>query len=219
MTSIDFGPNAGLPAGYARWNAGAILLRGHSPTLSANWFGPALGALGGNRFDAPRPRTSSDPGVCYIAEGLGGVLHERVFRGVVVPQLSRATLSAAHAVTDVTLGRDLILIDLVVAIAVHGLQLSDTTAPPLVSPHAPLRYPATQGMAGAWAATNAAAGFPVPGGQVDGILYVSRFGPADRCLALWDVAVSALSWGSAQPLGGHVQLTAACGMLGVLVVP
>lgn len=219
MTSIDFGPNAGLPAGYARWNAGATLLRGHSPGNSANWFGPALGSLGTNRFDPPRPRTSTDPGVCYIAEALTGVLHERVFRGVMVPQVSRATLSASHAVTDVTLNRALILIDLVAAIAVHGLQLSDTTAPPLISPHAPLRYPATQGMAGAWAATNGSSGFPVPGGQVDGILYVSRFGPVDRCVALWDVAQSALTWGAAQSLGGHLQLTAACGMLGVQVVP
>ncbi len=218
--SIQFGPSAGLPAGFAQWQSGSVLLRGHSPSLAANWFGPAQGTLGTNRFDPPRARTSSDAGGCYLAEGLIGLMHERVFRGALLPQVSRANLSAHHAVTEATLTRDVVLIDLVVAIAVHGLQLSDITAPPLLAPHAPLRYPATQGMAGAWAAINASAGFAgAPGGQVDGILYVSRFGPSERCVMLWDLASSALRWGSAQPLGSHPGLSAACGALGVREVP
>jgi len=218
--TIDFGPSAGLPAGFASWRSGSALVRGHSPSKSANWFGPALGALGSNRFDPPRPRTLNDPAGCYLAEGIIGLLHERVFRGALQPQVSRTTLSAHHAVTEATLLRDVVLIDLVVATAVHGLQLSDITAPPLLAPHAPLRYPATQGMAGAWAATNASAGFAgVPGGRVDGILYVSRFGPAERCVVLWDLAHGALRWGSALPLGAHGGLRAACGALGVREVP
>ena len=216
---ISHGPLAGLPAGYARVASATSLERGHSPGLAPHWFGPAIGTVGGNRFDLPTPRAATDPGVCYLAERLLGALHERVFRGVHQPSVSRTTLSAHHAITPVATVRDLVLIDLVAGISVHGLQLHDITALPNVHPAAPLRYPATQGMAGAWASTNAASGFPVPGGRVDGILYVSRFGANEACLALWDIAAPALGWGTPQPLGSHPGLVAACNAIGVVVVP
>ncbi len=44
--------------------------------------------------------------------------------------------------------------------------------------------------------------------------HVSRFGPADRCVALRDLAQSLLTWGTSQPLCMHMQLTAAREMCG-----
>ncbi len=217
--SVSHGPAAGLPAGYATWASGASLLRGHSPLSSPNWYGPAIGATGTNRFDLPTPRAATDPGVCYVAASLTGVLHERVFRGVNQPVVSRRTMSAQHAVCDVASTRDLVLIDLVAGLSVHRLQLHDITAPPVVLPPGSLPYPATQGLVGSWAATNARRGFPVPGGRVDGILYVSRFGANEYCLAIWDVAAPFVSWRTSQLLGAHAQLATACGALGVIVVP
>lgn len=135
------------------------------------------------------------------------------------PLISRATLSTHHAVSDVASICDLILIDLVAGLSAHGLQLHDTTAPPLVHPSAPLRYPLTQGLVGSWAATNARRGFPVPGGHVDGILYVSRFGANEYYLAVWNVAAPFLTWSSSQPLGAHARLTTECAAIGVVVGP
>lgn len=212
---VLFGPTAELPAGYARCRAGLPLRRGHTPGLTPDWFGPDIGVLGENRFDPPRPRTPADPGVCYVAESLIGVLLERVLRGVKWPAVSRTTLNAKHSVSDAVLTRDLVTLDLIQALGVHRLELIDVCAPPDLTPGAPLRYPRTQQLAGEWAARNAGGGHPVPGGRVDAILYVSRFGPGARCLAIWDTAREAVDWGSTVPLGSASGLEEACEALDV----
>lgn len=217
MSALTFGPDAGLPAGYARCAAGTLLWRGHTPGRAADWFGPAVGAAGTNRFDVPR-RGPGDPGTCYLALGLDGVLLERVLRDRPATFLSRRTLGRAHAVAQAWLARDLVLVDLLVALqSVHGLQLAEVCAPPVLAapPGAP-RYPRTQALAAAWAA---AAHPGVPGGRVDGVVYGSRFGPAAACLAVWDRARAALAWRPGAPLDADMPaLVAACARLGLGLV-
>ncbi len=80
MSAARFGPEAGLPAGFAVYPGGTVLLRGHSPGRVPTWFGPAVGERGTNRFDLPARKRASAPGVCYPAATLDGVLLERVIR-------------------------------------------------------------------------------------------------------------------------------------------
>jgi hypothetical protein len=218
VSGLVFGPDGGLPAGYARWPVGTAFHRGHTPGRSPVWFGPAPGTWGSNRFDPPHPRTARDPGVCYLAATLVGVLLERVLRGVALPAVARRTLATQHAVTGAVLARDLVVVDLVLALSVHGLELADVAAPPLLTPGTSPRYPRTQALAGTWATANRDRRHPVPGGRVDGIAYVSRFGPAAHCLALWDDAADALRWGKTTPLGAAAGIDAACEALGIGVV-
>jgi hypothetical protein len=207
---FTFGPDAGLPAGYARCVAGTVLWRGHTPGRAPDWFGPAVGAAGSNRFDAP-VRAAGDPGTCYLAEGLEGVLLERVLRDRYATFVSRRTLDREHAVARARVERDLVCIDLLVALTVHGLELADIAAPPV--PRAVPRYPRTQQLAARWAV----AAHPVP---VDGIVYGSRFGPAAACLALWNRARTALAWQPSQPFDADMPaLLAACGRLGLGLLP
>ncbi|HKG93773.1 MAG TPA: RES domain-containing protein [Gemmatimonadaceae bacterium] len=212
MTGFAFGPDAGLPAGYARCAAGTVLYRGHTPGRAPDWFGPALGAAGTNRFDAPMRRTAADAGVCYLAERIDGVLLERVLRGVWRPLISRRTLGRDHALATARVDRDLVLLDLLVALStVHGLELADVSAPPI--PRAVPPYPHTQALAAQWAA----ASHPVP--SVDGIVYGSRFGPAAVCVALWDRARGALAWGPSVRFEADMPaLAAACERLGIGLV-
>ena len=212
MTGFAFGPDARLPAGYARCAAGTVLYRGHAPGRSADWFGPAVGAPGTNRFDVPLRRTAADPGTCYLAERIDGVLLERVLRGVWRPIISRRTLSRDHALATAHVDRDLVLLDLMVALStVHGLELADVSAPPI--PRAVPAYPRTQALAEQWAT----ASHPVP--RLDGIVYGSRFGPAAACVALWDRARDALTWGPSAPFEADMTaLAAACERLGIGLV-
>lgn len=197
-----FGADGGLPPGYVRFLAGTPLLRGHSPDKQPDWFGPAIGAAGTNRFDVPVRTTAADPGTCYLARSLQGVLLERVLRGVWRPVLSRRSLSQQHAITSARVTRDLVLIDLCLTmITVHQLDLHDISEPP--------PYARTQALAQSWAAQAT----PV---RVDGILYASRFAPSARCLAVWDRAAGALQWGSTERLGARVdRLARACQRLGI----
>lgn len=213
------GPSGGLPAGFARVLVGARVLRRHRPGQTPDWFGPPIGTLGENRFDPPHPRRPVDPGVCYLAEQLGGVIHEGVLRGSRHRALSRRTLSAHHAVSEAVLSRDLVVIDLVHEPGVHGIELADLAQRPdlgakLMAPKG-LVYRHTQALAGTWLARNASATFPVSGGTVDGILYVSRFAPAQRCLALWQGAADALEWTATTLLGDHAALDSTLAAIGV----
>ncbi len=70
------------------------------PGRAPGWFGPAIDTLGDNRSDPPHPRRNDEPGVCYVAEQLGGVTHDGVLRGRRQPALSRRKLSDHHAITD-----------------------------------------------------------------------------------------------------------------------
>lgn len=232
-THLRFGPDAALPAGYARLEAGARLERGHAAGRAPDFFGPPVGLPGRNRFDGSGPRRASEPGTCYLALGMLGVLQERVLRGVRLPLLSRARLSAAHHWSVATSLAPLLLLDLWLAPTVHGLELAEISAPPRRVPRPPpsaafavhadgrpvVPYPPTQQLADAWRARNASGGFPVPGGRVDGILYGSRFGPASLCVALWEPAAGALRWSPPLPLGEAPGLAAAANLLGVGLAP
>jgi hypothetical protein len=213
------GPDGDLPPGYARFVAGGSLLRRHRPGHDPAWFGPPVGTLGENRFDPPHARRPDEPGVCYLAEQLGGVLHEGVLRGVRWPAFSRQTLSTHHAVSEAIIQRDLVLIDLVHEPGIHGVQLADIAQRPqvaakLTSPVG-LVYPVTQTLAGEWLSRNARRDFPVDGGRVDGVLYVSRFAPVQRCVALWDHAANALIWNASVPLGRHPALETTLAAMGI----
>jgi len=218
VTPVRFGPDGGLPAGLARIPARTGWWRGHAPTRSPAWFGPAVGAPAVNRFDLHQ-RSASQPGTCYLALGLEGVLLERVLRGVYTDLLSERDLARAHAVTRVRADRDLVLIDLVQALStVHRLELAAITAAPdlAVGPHESV-YPATTAVAARFVAEVWAGAYPEP---VDGILYGSRFGPAALCVALWDTAADALRWGRTRRLTIHVPgLDAACQRLGIGLLP
>lgn len=202
IDGVAFGSDGGLPAGYARCVAGRRLLRGHSPDRLPEWYNPAVGAVGGNRFDWPGIRGPTDPGVCYLAVDLEGVILERVIRDRDITALSRATLQRGHAVATATLTRDLVLIDWVVTLKTkHGLELDDISHPP--------PYTRSQALAAEWYQ----ASHPAP---VDGILYMSRFGPAHACLAVWDCARSAIAWGSGEALDARPgSLELACEHLGL----
>lgn len=208
MSALLFGPAGGLPAGYARCLAGTTLLRGHTPGRVPDWFGPRVGGAGVGRFDLPMRAAATDPGVCYLAPALAGVLLERVIRDVSRPVLSLATMLREHAVTSVTLNRDLVLVDLLsTPWTVHGVQMSEITGPP--------PYRATQQIA----ARLAMVPYSTSGGASalpDGIAYGSRFGAAHECIALWDRAASALTWGHAVRLGDdRAALASACMQLGI----
>ncbi len=153
-------------------------------------------------------RTDDEPGVCYLAPALEGVLLERVIRDVVINPLSHATLSRQHSITTARLTRDLILIDLLVAPwTVHGVQMHEVTAVP--------PYDATQQLARQFAQQNHT---HVNGSALvpDGIAYGSRFGAAHECIALWDRAATALEWGATESLGAdRLALAASCLRLGI----
>jgi hypothetical protein len=213
------GPAGGVPAGFARIPAGVRVVRRHRPGKAPGWFGPAVGAIGDNRFDPPNPRRDDEPGVCYVAEQLGGAIHEGVLRGSRQPALSRHMLSTRHAITDAQVTRDLVLIDLIHEPGAHGVQLADLTERPRLrlpsSPANLLVYERTQRLVGTWLAQQAAAAFPVEGGVVDGIAYVSRFSPAQRCIALWSGAETALTWYTTVALGAHPELDATLHAMGI----
>jgi len=101
----------------------SLLLRGHRPARAPDWFGPAIGADGVNRFDLPHRRTARELGICYLSPSLEGVILETVVRDARSRVLSVATLRRDHVVTAVRTTRDLLLIDLMVAPwTVHGVQ-------------------------------------------------------------------------------------------------
>jgi hypothetical protein len=206
IEGIAFGTEGGVPAGYARCAAGRSLLRGHSPDRQPEWYGPAVGGSGDNRFDWPGVRGATDPGVCYLAVGLEGVLLERVIRDRDIGALSRATLRRDHAVATAVPTRDLVLIDLVVTLKTkYQLEVDDISYPP--------PYMRSQDLARQWYQ----APHPMP---VDGILYMSRFGPAHACLALWDRTRGALAWGTSQALDERPgALETACDRLGLGLIP
>jgi hypothetical protein len=170
-----------------------------------DWFGPAVGQQGVNRFDVPLRLQPSQVGTCYLADSLEGVLLERVMRGMDLPILSVDRLRRLHVLTRATVTRDLVLIDLCAALStVHRLELADVVAPP--------PYDKTQGLAAAWSVQP----HPVP---VDGIVYCSRFGSRFTSVALWDTARSALTWGTAVSLAQDLAaLARACNRLGVGLV-
>lgn len=203
-----FGPAGGLPPGFARCIAGTTLLRGHSPGKAAAWFGPAVGRAGIGRFDVPERTTASDPGVCYLAPTLTGVLVERVIRDAPRPVLSLARLQRNHAVTEAILNRDIVLIDLLATPwTVHGVQVHELTAPP--------PYRDTQRLA--FRFSQLQIDFPgSPPRWPDGIAYGSRFGAIHECIALWDRAADALDWGPGSVLGTDRSAVAtACNQLGI----
>ena len=209
MSAFRFGPDAGLPAGFARCPAGTRLLRGHSPDREPAWFGPAIGARGLHRFDLPQRESASDPGICYLAPTLEGVVLERVIRDIRRDVLSITTVNRQHAVTRVTTKRDLLLIDLLVAPWIpHGLQVGDVMSPP--------PYDVTQRLAERLTSMIPDGYVGTPPALPDGIVYASRFGAAIECLALWDRAADALEWHDMTPLGSDDNaLAAACLRLGI----
>jgi len=214
----QYGAAGALPAGYVRIPTGTLLWRGHTPGWNAAYFGPAVGAVAVNRFDIHQ-RLPTDPGTCYLARSLDGVLLERVLRGAVLPVLSERRLRTAHAVCRAFVATDLVLVDLVRALStVYALQLSAIVAPPVAG--AP-PYPPTSHLAHTFAQ---GVGLP-PLGQaaprVDGIFYASRWGPAALCIALWDRAASSITWGPSGPLDRqHVpQLASAANRLGIGLIP
>jgi RES domain len=188
------------------------LLRGHSPDRDPAWFGPAIGSVGANRFDLRMRTVASDPGVCYLAPALEGVLLERVIRDVRRSVLSLDTLRMQHAVTHVVTTRELLLVDLLVAPWVrHGVQLSEITAPP--------PYEATQSLAERLLGIVPGDGADAPPSVPDGIAYGSRFGAAIECLALWDRAADALRWDQTTSITADLDaLAAACLRVGVGLV-
>lgn len=211
MSAFRFGPEAGLPAGFAVCPAGMALLRGHSPGRVPWWFGPAVGERGTNRFDLPMRERASDPGVCYLSTTLDGVLLERVIRDA-RRDLSRATLQARHAVTTCVTTRDLLLVDLFFAPWIpHGVQIGDVAARP--------PYTVTQRLAARLAVLTPDGSAESPPARPDGILYGSRFGASIECVALWDRAADALKWGASAALGeDHRALSEACLRLGIGLV-
>lgn len=154
----------------------------------------------------PHRRTTSDPGTCYLAPLLDGVLLERVIRDVWRPVLSLRTLRTTHAVATATVTRDLVLVDLIqTAYSVHQLQVHEVTGPP--------PYTRTQALAEQWAAATTAV-------IADGIAYGSRFGSGVECLAVWDRARRKLTWHGSQPLGSDRDVAAAaCLRLGIGLLP
>jgi hypothetical protein len=215
---IAFGPAGSLPAGYARVPTGTVLLRGHDPAWPPDFFGPPPGARGTQRFDVPRQPPTGGLGTCYLAFTLEGVLLERVVRDFPRPTYSAAALARRHALASAALTRDVVLLDLVVALAAHGLQAAQIVTPPLLPPTDPppsdfLPYPTTQSLATTWQT----APHPVP---VDGILYGSRFGGAHLCVALWEAARLAVAWRGSGPLGADLDAVAtALRMLGMGLEP
>ena len=186
--------------------AGTVLVRGHDPAKAPDWFGPPLNSSGKHRFDVPFRDADCNVGTCYLAERLDGVLLERVLRGISRAVLTISTLHGKHAITLATTKRALVLIDLVHTLStVHGLEAEDIVAQP--------PYGKTQAMARQWAQ----ASHPTP---VDGILYSSRFGSGALCLALWNSAAGAISWGAPAPLDADLQaLSDACDRLGLGLLP
>jgi hypothetical protein len=214
LTDFEFGPEAGLEPGFALGRVGTTLLRGHTPGRAPDWFGPAVGHRGIGRFDVPVRDDRNDVGTCYFAETLAGVIYERVLRGLMPPALSVTTVDAAHAITEATLTRDVILIDLFAFPGRHGLQIGLTTlAPVLPTPPGMPVYPMTQPLAAFWASA------PHPH-RVDGILYNSRFTGAALCVALWHRASDALVWGTERTLTSDFPaFNHACRSIGVALVP
>lgn len=214
MSAVAHGPAGGLTAGYARVRAGTRLLRGHTPGRRPDFFGPDLGRPGTQRFDLPHRRSAADPGTCYLALSLEGVLLERVVRDFARPTYSLSALAARHALVEVRPARDLVLVDLVATpTTVYGVQAAEITAPPRTdaAPGMP-PHPVTQALAARWAADAPA--------DVDGILYSSRFGSRWLCAALWDRARDALVWGASAALTDDpVALDAACEALGLGLAP
>ncbi|MEO7360353.1 MAG: RES family NAD+ phosphorylase [Gemmatimonadaceae bacterium] len=204
-----FGADGGVPAGYARCPAESLLFRAHRTARLPAWFGPAVGADGINRFDLPHRRTARDPGICYLAPSLEGVILETVVRDVRGRVLSVATLRREHVVTDVRTTRDLLLIDLMVAPwTVHGVQAGDISGRP--------PYRDTQRLAERLVGLTVTETGKRSAVAPDGIIYSSRFAPAFECLALWDRAADALVWGATAPLGAEGRaLAAACNRLGI----
>lgn len=212
MSAPSIGADGALPAGFVRCAKGTLLWRGHSPLLTPDWFGPEVGMAGSNRFDLPFRAQASDPGVCYLAPTLMGVLVERVLRDVWRDALSITVLQNNHAVTAALVVRDLFLIDLqTTAWTIYGLQAPELTERP--------PYRATQEIAKQLAAVIG----KHPGGDAftpDGILYGSRFGVGIECVALWDRARDSLAWQATARLGEDSSaLMSACERLGVGLLP
>jgi hypothetical protein len=203
MSVFRFGRRGGVLPGQARCPAGTRLLRGYHPDFSPNWFGPAVAKPGTNRFDLPMRQTATDPGTCYFAASLAGVLLERVIRDTVRPTYDVATLRAVHALSYCTVNRDLVVIDLLYAVkTVHGLEMHDITAPP--------PYTVTQQLADAWSRDPA----------IDGVAYGSRFGATHECLALWSQAASAITWGPTTPIDQDLDWLIETGNdLGIVISP
>lgn len=213
MSAFRFGPDAGLPAGFAVCPIGTLLLRGHSPGREPAWFGPAVGAHGSNRFDLALRERASDPGVCYLSPTLEGVLLERVIRDVRRDVLSITNANRQHALTRLTTTRDLLLIDLLRAPWIpHGVQVRDVmNGPP---------YDATQRLAERLSRVVPDGVDGAPPSLPDGIVYASRFGAAIECLALWNRASDALDWHDTTALGSdETALAAACLRLGIGLLP
>ena len=201
MGFLQFGPAPGLPAGYALCPAGTLLYRGHTPGLSPNWFGPALGKKGGCRWDVPL-RGPGDPGVCYFAPTLEGVILERVLRDHWRPEIDLENTKQHHALSRCIAKRDLVLLELMQNhYTVHKHQISEVTSPD---------YTDTQRWAEAWAKQTT----PL---MPDGIAYGSRFSSTTECIALWDRAAGQLDWhGSPEPFGtDDAALETACKQLGL----
>ena len=57
--------------------------------------------------------------------------------------------------------------------------------------------------------------FPIDGGCVDGLAYVSRFSPAQRCLALWSGAESAITWFTTVAFWAHPELDTTLHAMGI----
>lgn len=205
MSAFLFGPDGGVPAGYVKCPAGTPLLRGHRPGREPNWYGPKVGSNGVNRFDMPHRATADDPGTCYFAPTLEGVLLEVVTRNVSHPVLSLHRLRTDYRLARVTVGRDLVLVDLIKTVfTVHGLEVNRVTAAP--------PYHETQALAKRLAADSPT--------YVDGIAYSSRFGSVVECIALWHRAAGAMAWHGSEPLGSDdTALAAACNRLGIGLLP
>lgn len=190
------------------------MLRGHTPGRDPAWFGPAIGRPGMGRFDWPH-REQGNPGICYVAPRLTGVMLERVIRDAAIPVLSVARLDEAHAITTVRCKRDLLLVDLLVTPwTIHQVQVATITAPP--------PYDETQHLATRLAQIRlpALALWGLPTLRPDGIAYGSRFGAAHECFALWDHAADALEWGDTAPFSADREALAhACLALGIGLRP
>lgn len=153
----------------------------------------------------PRRTTVVDPGTCYLAPELEGVIVERVIRDMWRPVVSLGKMKTEHALARSVLRRDLVLVDLIKTVwTVHRMQVHEVTAPP----------PFTRTLA---LAAELVASSPV---NVDGIAYSSRFGSGVECVALWDRAATALSWQGSEPLGADEDAFAkACENLGIGLLP
>ena len=171
-----------------------------------------MGERGTNRFDLPYRERESDPGVCYLASTLDGVLLERVIRDA-RRDVSVATLQTRHALAHFVTTRDILLIDLLVAPWLrHGVQVCEVAAAP--------PYYATQQLAARLVLLAPDGAAASPPALPDGILYGSRFSAPIECIALWDRAAGALEWKQTMSLGDdRTALAAACLRLGIGLVP